>query len=49
LAVYLGHADPGFTLRICTHLSPTSEDGARQAIDEAFGDGLDTSDGLETA
>lgn len=33
LAAYLGHADPGFTLRIYTHLLPDSHDRARQAID----------------
>jgi hypothetical protein len=26
LAEYLGHADPGFTLRVYTHLMPSSED-----------------------
>jgi integrase len=49
LAEYLGHADPGFTLRTYTHLMPSSEERTRRAIDEAFGrefpprpdDGLD--------
>ncbi|MEV5976144.1 tyrosine-type recombinase/integrase [Streptomyces sp. NPDC052114] len=36
LAEYLGHADPGFTLRTYTHLMPNSQDRARQAIDSAF-------------
>ncbi|MEX2620333.1 MAG: site-specific integrase [Egibacteraceae bacterium] len=36
LADYLGHADPGFTLRTYTHLMPASADRARQAIDAAF-------------
>uniref|UniRef100_UPI003850873F hypothetical protein n=1 Tax=Streptomyces pharetrae TaxID=291370 RepID=UPI003850873F len=36
LAEYLGHADPGFTLRTCTHLLPNSQDRARRAIDQAF-------------
>lgn len=36
LAEYLGHTDPGFTLRVYTHLMPASEDRARQAIDSAF-------------
>lgn len=36
LAEYLGHDDPGFTLRVYTHLMPASEDRARQAIDAAF-------------
>jgi integrase len=55
LSAYLGHADPGFTLRIYTHLLPASEDRTRRAIDKAFaeqpaaGDGPHASDGLETA
>lgn len=35
LAEYLGHEDPGFTLRTYTHLMPASEDRARDAIDAA--------------
>ncbi|CAN5595769.1 site-specific integrase [soil metagenome] len=37
LADYLGHADPGFTLRVYTHLMPASEDRARRAVEEALG------------
>jgi integrase len=37
LAEYLGHADPGFTLRTYTHLMPSSEDRAREAVDAALG------------
>ncbi|MEV6845452.1 site-specific integrase [Actinoplanes sp. NPDC051411] len=37
LASYLGHADPGFTLRTYTHLMPSSEERTRKAIDQAFG------------
>ncbi|WP_328387266.1 site-specific integrase [Streptomyces sp. NBC_00400] len=37
LAEYLGHSDPGFTLRTYTHLMPNSQDRARKAIDVAFG------------
>ncbi len=33
---YLGHADPGFTLRVYTHLIPSSEGRARSAIDGAL-------------
>ncbi|WP_188991404.1 tyrosine-type recombinase/integrase [Saccharopolyspora thermophila] len=33
LADYLGHKDPGFTLRVYTHLLPSSHDRARAAID----------------
>ncbi|MDQ3973189.1 MAG: tyrosine-type recombinase/integrase [Actinomycetota bacterium] len=36
LADYLGHADPGFTLRTYTHLMPSSEDRAREAVDAAL-------------
>jgi integrase len=39
LAEYLGHADPGFTLRTYTHLMPSSEDRARTAVDRAFATG----------
>jgi integrase len=49
LSLYLGHADPGFTLRVYTHLLPSSEDRTRRAIDKAFGYRPDTRDGLETA
>lgn len=33
---YLGHSDPGFTLRTYTHLMPTAPDRARKAIDAVF-------------
>lgn len=33
---YLGHADPGFTLRIYAHLIPASDEKARRAMDVAF-------------
>ncbi len=36
LAEYLGHADPGFTLRTYTNLMPSSHERARAAIDEVF-------------
>ena len=36
LADYLGHADPGFTLRVYTHLMPASEDRARMAVDRVL-------------
>ena len=35
LAEYLGHSDPGFTLRTYAHMMPASEDRARAAIDAA--------------
>lgn len=34
---YLGHHDPGFTLRTYAHLMPESEDRARSAIDATLG------------
>lgn len=37
LATYLGHADPGFTLRVYTHLMPASEERTKRAIDNVFG------------
>lgn len=36
-SAYLGHTDPGFTLRTYTHLMPSSEERTRRAIDEVFG------------
>lgn len=33
LASYLGHSDPGFTLRTYTHLLPSSKERTRRAID----------------
>jgi integrase len=33
LSEYLGHADPGFTLRTYTHLMPSSDERTRRAID----------------
>ncbi len=37
LAEYLGHSDPGFTLRTYTHLVPSSHERARLAINGVFG------------
>jgi integrase len=45
LSEYLGHADPGFTLRTYTHLMPASHDRTRRVIDSRIG----PHDGLETA
>jgi integrase-like protein len=33
LAEFLGHADPGFTLRLYTHMLPSSHERARKAVD----------------
>jgi hypothetical protein len=45
LASYLGHHDPGFTLRVYCHLMPSSDDRMRQAVDAVFA----SSDDPETA
>lgn len=34
---YLGHADPGFTLRTYTHLMPSSEERTRKAVNAVLG------------
>ncbi|MFI2617611.1 tyrosine-type recombinase/integrase [Streptomyces sp. NPDC018584] len=36
LSAYLGHSDPGFTLRVYTHLMPNSEGRTRRAVDNVF-------------
>ena len=36
LADYLGHEDPGFTLRVYTHLMPSSQDRTKKAVDRAL-------------
>jgi integrase len=45
LSEYLGHADPGFTLRTYTHLMPSSHERTRRVINERLG----RSHGLDTA
>lgn len=60
LSEYLGHADPGFTLRTYTHLMPASSERTRRAVDSVFrppgvaevipeGNDSEVSDGLVTA
>lgn len=49
VAEYLGHTDPGFTLRTYTHLVPSSHARARQAVDAVLGASVAASDGLRTA
>jgi integrase len=34
LSQYLGHSDPGFTLRVYTHLLPSSYARTKQAVDD---------------
>jgi integrase len=36
LAAWLGHTDPGFTLRVYTHLMPEGDDRMRRAVDGAL-------------
>ncbi|MEV0549395.1 tyrosine-type recombinase/integrase [Nocardia salmonicida] len=50
LADYLGHEDPGFTLRVYTHLLSSSHERARQAVEEsAYIWELPSENGLEAA
>ena len=39
LATYLGHTDPGFTLRIYTHLMSNAADRMRAAVDHVLATG----------
>jgi integrase len=49
LAEYLGHHDPGFTLRLYAHMLPSSHERARKAIDaRLFRPRLVASDGAVT-
>ncbi|MET8142725.1 site-specific integrase [Sphaerisporangium sp. NPDC005288] len=48
LAEYLGHADPGFTLRTYAHLMPGSHDRARRAVDDRLFRPRTVSDGTAT-
>ncbi|BAU83863.1 phage integrase [Streptomyces laurentii] len=49
LSQYLGHADPGFTLRTYTHLMPSSEGRTRKAIESLYQGLRDHDHGPETA
>jgi integrase len=46
---YLGHADPGFTLRVYTHVMPASGERAREALDAAVGKGRRPADAASSA
>ncbi|MFC9339396.1 tyrosine-type recombinase/integrase [Streptomyces sp. NPDC057020] len=46
---YLGHADPGLTLRVYAHLMPASRERTRKAIDRLFPPAPRDADGPETA
>ena len=37
LAEYLGHSDPGFTLKTYCHLMPASDQRTKKAVDAALG------------
>ncbi|MFD4544215.1 tyrosine-type recombinase/integrase [Streptomyces bauhiniae] len=49
LSEYLGHHDPGFTLRTYTHLMPSSGIRTRAAVDRMFADAELEDDGPDTA
>lgn len=49
LSHYLGHSDPGFTLRVYTHLMPSSDARARKAVDSLYERADPAPDGPETA
>jgi integrase len=49
LSHYLGHSDPGFTLRVYTHLMPSSDGRARTALDRVYEATITTQDGPQTA
>ncbi|MFI9730683.1 tyrosine-type recombinase/integrase [Streptomyces sp. NPDC052092] len=49
LSEYLGHHDPGFTLRTYTHLMPSSGSRTRAAVDHIFSEAEPAVDGPETA
>jgi integrase len=49
LSTYLGHSDPGFTLRVYTHLLPSSEGRTRKAVDNVFPAHGEQPDGPQTA
>ncbi|OEJ24810.1 integrase [Streptomyces agglomeratus] len=49
LSEYLGHHDPGYTLRTYTHLMPSSETRTRAAVDGVFAHQTRAADGPDTA
>lgn len=49
LSQYLGHGDPGFTLRTYTHLMPSSESRTRRAVDGMYEAAGESDDGPEAA
>ncbi len=49
LAESLGHSDPGFTLRVYTHLMPTSAVRTRAAVDSILRLAQDDASGPDVA
>ncbi|SNR97168.1 Site-specific recombinase XerD, partial [Haloechinothrix alba] len=49
LSQYLGHSDPGFTLRVYTHLMPNSHERTKRAVDAFFAGTLGGEDGGSAA
>lgn len=49
LSTYLGHTDPGFTLRVYTHLLPSSEGRSRKVVDSVVQHGGSAPDGPAVA
>ncbi|MDT3397353.1 tyrosine-type recombinase/integrase, partial [Streptomyces sp. B1866] len=49
LSTYLGHSDPGFTLRTYTHLMPSSDGRTRDAVDGMYRAAAPAPDGPQTA
>jgi len=49
LSEYLGHADPGFTLRTYTHLVEDSSQRTRRAADAVFGRSTPEEHGVDGA
>ncbi|MFI7452337.1 tyrosine-type recombinase/integrase [Nonomuraea sp. NPDC049714] len=47
VAEYLGHDDPGFTLRVYSHLMPNAADRARKAMNAFFEGAADVSSALD--
>lgn len=43
LADFLGHSDPGFTLRVYAHMMPNAPDRARAVLDAALGAPVESS------
>ncbi|MEN8650616.1 tyrosine-type recombinase/integrase [Streptomyces sp. 21So2-11] len=49
LSSYLGHTDPGFTLRVYTHLMPSSQGRTRKAVNRLYEQAIESDGGPGTA